>query len=234
MPFSDNYFYQGTEGYLGDPGECKLLFLMREPNCGENLTVRQGEFWFKSVVDGSKQDKTYLSKLGQIASLLTFGKPATNDEERRSALKKAIYINMNPVSGKGRKSPEYAKALENFMHGSFSATDDPCRIKVELNDEEEKTYEYPSRWNVLLGMTDGSYIVTVSDIYTVLLDRLIKEEMIVSPIANKKLRIATRKVWKTMRSFDFEYKGKTITVLDTLHPKSRAGQFYQWNDITLE
>ena len=37
-----------------------------------------------------------------------------------------------------------------------------------------------------------------------------------------------------MRTFRFVYMNKTITVLETLHPKARADQFFQWNDISLE
>lgn len=51
---------------------------------------------------------------------------------------------------------------------------------------------------------------------------------------NKTLHIATRKVRRTMRTFRFVYMNKTITVLETLHPKARADQFFQWNDISLE
>ena len=232
-PDSSN-FYKGSEGFLGEPMESKLLFLMRESNCGKNLTVRQDEFWFKSVVEGDKQDKVYLSKLGQIASLLAFGKPATNDEERRIALKQAIYINMNPVSGKGTKSPEYIKALANFRYSGISTTNDSCSVKVELNSGEERICEYPNRWNIILSMPDGSCIVTVGDIFTAMFSRLEETKMILSRMENKTLHITTRKVRRTMRTFRFVYMNKTITVLETLHPKARADQFFQWNDISLE
>ena len=224
MSINEEYFYQGTEGFLGKEKDCKVLFLMREPNSGGKI-VRDGVFWFKKVVDNDKDKEEiggecYLSKLGQIASLLLDNNCATNNEQRISALKHAVYINMNPVCGSGTVSKYYKKAIKQF--------------KKEYPICNVCDMSFSSRWNIIFGMPDQSTIVTVSDIYNVMYNVLGKNPEINIDNNSPKLIIQHKHEQTKMRSFAFEYKGKRINVLSCIHPAAYAKYYYTADNISLD
>ena len=223
MAVSERWFYRGTEGFLGDEANCKLLFLMREPNCGKGQLAPENYFWFKHVVHGEKLKlgDCYLSKLGRIAALITDSKEASINEGWVSALQRAIYININPVSGEGVKSDDYREALENF--GKGPRTD--CYIQGN---------SYTNRWTILLNLPDESVIVTTGDIYTVMHDWLKESGAIIPESAPLCLTIRTPRGECPMNSFVFTHKGKKITVMETYHPASRGKNSFQWNNITIQ
>ena len=112
-------FYEGIEGLLGDgQGVPEALILLREPNCERAI-----EFWFRKVVykeapNGTRYRGIYKRLIGK---LLGISKGEDNDEDsdkdvRLNYLKKCAYMNLRPEAGKGTKSKEYEKVLEEFRH----------------------------------------------------------------------------------------------------------------------
>ena len=227
MAISKECFYLGSEGYLGEPQESKILFLMREPNCGSKV-VNKDKFWFRDVVNGEKSGKTYFQKLGRIAALITGEDSADNEESWRKALRKSIYMNINPVCGKGRASEEYKKSKMQFAEGPEAV----CSLEVDLNGQITP-YEYPNRWNAINQLPDGSVIVTVGDIYTILYNYMLKDEKKVSFKEDRYLGIRTQYGIRLMRSFVFPEGSKHITVMETYHPASLGRNKFQWNDISM-
>ena len=231
MSIDEKYFYQGTEGFLGDPEDCKILFLMREPNSEGKKADNQ--FWFKRVVDGEKLPRSgcYLSKLGQIASLL-LKIPACNNEQRIPALRQAAYININPVCGQGTASNEYGDAIKWFKEEK-----EKCEILGK---------EYDSRWKIIFGMPNQGWIVTVGDIYDAMYKVLDKKKAVVKKEkqddGTKKKQydgtdwIAPRLAFRDkqpMRSFVFTHDGKRINVLNCIHPAAFRKHYYRAEDIQL-
>ena len=231
MILNEKLFYRRTEGYLGDTNNCKLLFLMREPNCGKDQITRDDDFWFRKVVQGEKRSDgrklawrdCYLSKLGRIASLALDDNTGETEIEWVSSLKKGIYININPISGKGTKSAEYRKALELFDKGPG------IECSLMMNG---KNYNYPNRWNVILNMPDNSIIITIGDVFSKMFDWFSNHGEIVSTM-KVHLLINTKKGIRSMRSFVYSYDNRTATVLETLHPASRGTNSYQPNGISI-
>lgn len=215
-------FYKGTEGYLGSPENCKLLLLMREPNCGDDGTAKENSFWMKKVVDGDKLPwgNTYLSKLGTIAALVQGYRNPYDASAWSDALKHAIYINMNPVSGKGTASKEYKMALEFFQKNMHY----PDQVAEQ---------GYMNRWNAILSMPDQSVVVTVPDIYSVMKTVLFSEGMITEEGTAGHLEISTSKCRKTMRSLTFKNGDKSIHLLEAYHPAARGTVSFRYNDIEL-
>ncbi len=214
MSINEEYFYQKTEGFLGEEKDCKVLFLMREPNSKEKVT--KDDFWFKKVVNGKKLPRSgcYLSKLGQIASLL-LGIHAEINEQRIPALKQAVYINMNPVCGKGLASDEYQKAIKLFKEEK-----DECEI---LNEK------YISRWKIIDGMPDQSTIVTVGDIYDAM--KYVLEKRGYDLIEDNAPRLVIRNR-PPMRSFVIKDRG--INVMKIIHPAAFRRNHYRAEDLSLK
>lgn len=100
------------EGYLGDPEECAILFVMKEPNSG-GYNKPSGEFWMKRVVDPrnyvSRSGK-YLRTLGTLAAKLLrvdFSRGEDNSKLFKELLHKCAYINIYPFSGSGKAGERY-------------------------------------------------------------------------------------------------------------------------------
>ena len=218
---SEKLFYHGTEGYLGDTEDCKLLFLMREPNCGDGQIACDNYFWFREVVHGKQLpwSWTYLSKLGHIATLVLKTKGDETKEVWSSALQQSVYININPTSGKGTNGNDYMTALNDFAEGPGNR----CSVNGQ---------DYPNRWDTILNMPDGSTLVTVGDVYSKMFDWFNSQGEIVS-VMNSHLHIRTKRGTQSMRSFDFQHGGKAITVLETYHPTARGKSSFQWQDISI-
>ena len=226
MGLSKEKFYRGTEGYLGNTKDCKLMFLMREPDCKKGQTARENYFWFKGVVQDKNEKgraKYYLQKLGRIAALILKENDGGNIEDWVTSLKKAIYININPVTGEGTKSIEYRNALTSFAGGP----DIECSIS--MNGQE---YTYPSRWETILNMPDGSTIVTVYDVYTIMFDWL-KDNTDSISVSPFHLHIRTKSGLHYMRAFAFVRNGRRISVLETYHPAARGKNDFRWDDISI-
>ena len=227
MAISKECFYLGSEGYLGEPQESKILFLMREPNCGGKV-VKENEFWFRDVVNGEKSGKTYFQKLGRIAALITGEDSADNTESWRKALRKAVNMNINPVCGKGRASEEYKRAKELFVSGPNAV----CSLEVELSGRKE-AFEYPNRWDAINQLPNDSVIVTVGDIYTILYEYILKHENKILINQGRHLEIRTDSGIRYMRSFVFAEGRKHITVMETYHPATLGRNRFQWNDLSI-
>ncbi len=219
MSINEEHFYQGTEGFLGEQKECKVLFLMKEPNSSGNK-VKKNKFWFKDVVDNNiEKGEKYLSKLGQIATWLVDGVRATDNEQRKAALKKTVYINLNPVRGRGTVGTEYKDAMKRFKN--MDKPDADPNVK----------YEYEGRWKIIFDMPDQSTIVTVSDIFNAMKSALGNKGWILPDCNPPRLFIRNR----PMDSFAFTYEGKRINVLKTIHPGAFwRNLFYRAEDIRLE
>jgi len=217
-------FFKGTEGYVGTPEECRILFLFKEPNCGENKTVQQNEFWLKSIAAGEKKplSNCYLLKLGTIAALLQGKEPIKKKDEEvwKEALQHTVYMNINPVSGKGTASKEYKDAVEFFA-------------QTVLQPEEISPQGFKSRWKAIYEMPDQSTIVTIRDVFTRMYKTLNQAGMIVECPTRVNLTIRTKEGIRHMRSLQFRHENKTFIVLETYHPAARGNQEYQYCDISI-
>ena len=109
MKLNEKWFYHGTEGYLGKPEDCKVLFIMKEPD-SSGIDVREGFFWFQKVYQGEIKATKYLEPIRRVASLLL------PDEE--DPLSCAAYINLHPVNGSNYESESFKNTLKQFQNGS--------------------------------------------------------------------------------------------------------------------
>ena len=109
MTLNEGLFYNGTEGFLGKPEDCRLLFLLKEPD-SSGTDVEEGRFWFQEVYQGEKKGAKYLEPLRRIASLLL---PDTEDP-----LSCVAYINLHPVKGGNYESKDFRDTLKKFKNGS--------------------------------------------------------------------------------------------------------------------
>ena len=104
----ESWFFNGTEGFLGKPEECKILIILKEPD-SDNKDATENLFWFKKVFLGKCKGKTYLSPLSQAASHLIPGE--------KPALAYAAYINLRPEKGDKNTGKDFKKILNRFSEG---------------------------------------------------------------------------------------------------------------------
>lgn len=109
MTLNKEWFYRGTEGFLGKPEDCRVLLLMKEPD-SSGIDVQAGQFWFQKVYQGKIKATKYLEPLQKIASLLL---PDTDEP-----LSYAAYINLHPVKGGSYESESFRETLQLFKNGS--------------------------------------------------------------------------------------------------------------------
>ena len=156
------YHYNGRpiEGFIGNPNECKILFILKEPDTGS-----AEEFWFKKGVDQcGKGAKRYFHILGKIAAkILDRSGDLDNDDFLQSVLKECAYINLYPIKGETSASDDYKIVLE-LLENTES---DPIEINKKCNHNE-----IASNRKYLIENINCDYIVTVWDIF----DKIIKEE----------------------------------------------------------
>lgn len=143
------------EGYLGNPDECEILFVLREPDDPEP----QKGFWFRDVVCGKQTGKTgtkYKNVLGMIAHKLLGG-----SEERQGdysqVLRKCAYINAFPFYGKSSETDRCKAVIDALSSdgadkgGSIDCNSD---VKAIANNR-----------NRIIKDINCRYIVTVGDIF---------------------------------------------------------------------
>lgn len=103
-----------TEGYLGNPEDCEILFVLKEPNTGGYETLSK-EFWMKRVIgpDDVELSDAYINVLGTIAIRLLNPDQGEKSEFTKAYLKEALskcaYINIYPFSGLGTEGERYKK-----------------------------------------------------------------------------------------------------------------------------
>lgn len=201
----EDYFYKYnenlTEGFIGDNKDLSIVFILREPNSSNK---ESNKFWFKEIVENGgknqkgKKENTYFPKLGKVACLLL------DELDKCSALKKCIYINLNPEKGGSNVGISYSKVLSAFS--------------------KKQNTELPNRWEIINKLPDGCRLVTVKDIYNA-----IKNNVDYIENKNDVIKIKNQK----FSSFSFENEeGSRIEVFSIYHPKARGRYAFTEDDIT--
>ena len=169
--YLEQFFYYNNgnliEGFLGDPNECKILFVLKEPDTGEAR-----DFWFRNgVEDESKRVKTakrYFHILGKIAAIiLKKDGDLDNEEFLKSVLEQCAYINLNPIKGETKESPLYKEVLKKLK----STT--PKQNIISCDSEAE---DIAANRKYILNEINCEYIVTVKGIYKAITELLGKKE----------------------------------------------------------
>ena len=152
------------EGYLGDEAkeDCKILFVLREPNSG-GYDKPSKVFWMRDVVKGEDMPRSsrYWHVLGTLASKL-IGPCICNTKnkcEYLEPLKHCAFINLYPCSGSGSKGDKFnltLEALRNIAH-----SEEPPRSLQEYKTLAQNRYDIISR-------ISARYIVTTPEIFNAL------------------------------------------------------------------
>ena len=203
----ERYFYyyneKPIEGFLGDPRECKILFVLKEPD-----TESAEEFWFKKGVDQcGKGVKRYFHVLGKIAAII-LKKDGDLDDEKflESVLEQCAYINLNPIKGETKESPLYKDVLGKLK----SAT--PKQNKISCYSDAEAI---AANRKFILNEINCEYIVTVKGIYKTITESLEEKEGI-------------KYNNKTFGAVDYCNK----TLLWFYHPAYRSIKYDKLNEMT--
>lgn len=115
---------------MGNPEDCEILFVLKEPNTGGYETLSK-EFWMKRVIgpDDVELSDAYINVLGTIAIRLLNPDQGEKSEFTKAYLKEALskcaYVNIYPFSGLGTEGERYKKTLKEMKKISKQADDFP-------------------------------------------------------------------------------------------------------------
>jgi len=187
------WFYNKSEGYLGDNEQVKVLFIMCEPSSGGE-EVKEGKFWFFDVINQNqrikwkKREARYFDVLGRIACLLL------SEDDKFEALKQCAYVNLYPKKGEGHKSACYYCQLCHFIEGK---------------DEYH-------RWDIIDNLPKDSIIVTMGDIAKAI------EKVKRDSISDSSDEVYLSNLDKHFQSFTFmNHSGEMIRVYSIPHPNPK-------------
>ena len=202
-----------VEGYLGNPEECEILFVLKEPNANkDNVT----DFWFKKVLEKDenewrKYEAQYFHVLGTMAYRLLGGKAEDATVQIiKNALKRCAYINLHPECGSGSETKEFKKILSE-VEWQMKVNNRKRHRKVE----EEIINRAQNRINLIKGFP-CRYIVTAQNIFCVIAGAKTKQgkdhhEGVI--LGDKVFRIANIERNKTILSF-FPYYNRNYCNAD--------------------
>ena len=152
------------EGYLGDPKDCKILFVLKEPH-----EPNADGFWFKEKVVDKAHDmlkgaeKQYFHVLGITAKKLI----GTTAEDYGSVLKRCAFINIYPFSGEATASMDF-KSVAKMLR--TACPEQGLAITKGSHPEEiacnRKAIIFGRKWE---------YVVSVKDVFEKLMPDGIEE-----------------------------------------------------------
>lgn len=156
------------EGYLGNPEDCEILFVLKEPNTGGYETLSK-EFWMKRVIgpDDVELSDAYINVLGTIAIRLLNPDQGEKSEFTKAYLKEALskcaYINIYPFSGLGTEGERYKKTLKEMKKISKQADDFPL-CQLSASDKEKYGSIAMNRIQIIKNI-QCEYVVTVCGVF---------------------------------------------------------------------
>lgn len=197
------WFYNNSEGYLGDDEQVKILFVMKEPN-SQGEEVVKDEFWLRRVirneVDTNYKGRRYFTILGKVACILL------EFNDKREALERCAFINLFPVSGKQK--------VDNLF-----------RNQIKLFSECKEEY---NRWNIINNLPDKSIIVTTPDIASTI-EKVKRQKNLLTNRSTDYCLSISDTVYK---SFHCQIEnGNYITVYALRHPGAYGRYYFTEDDV---